>query len=65
MPARTCSATRLLVKKPRHTIAATNCWANGFIALKALPMPAGSSSGSTKYQKKSCTSSGTLRNIST
>ena len=45
MPARTCSATRAAVKKPRHSTAGTNDAHGGGICLIAVAERAGSSSG--------------------
>ena len=56
MPARTCSAIRAEVKKPSANTTSTKpgtCWNGGNIV------------GTTKYQRKICTSSGMLRNSST
>ena len=56
MPERTCSATRAEVKKPRARITRTS---GGTDAMK------GNTAGTTKYQRKTCTSKGMLRNTST
>jgi hypothetical protein len=64
MPARTCSATRAEVKKPRHSAAVTNSLA-GMSCLTHRPQSGGSNSGTTKNQRNICTSSGMLRNSST
>lgn len=65
MPARTCSAIRADVKKPRPITAGTNEPHGGAICFSASPSALGRSSGSTKYQRKSWTSSGMLRKSST
>src|SRR3546814_11011000 len=65
IPARTCSATREDVYKPRHTTAVTKIPQGGGICLIMAPSDAGRISGTTKYHKNICTSSGILRNSST
>src|SRR3546814_5032317 len=65
IPARTCSATREDVYKPRHTTAVTKIPQGGGICLIMAPSDAGRISGTTKYHKNISTSSGILRNSST
>jgi hypothetical protein len=64
MPARTCSATRAEVNRPRQRTAETNCaFAGSVWTIQALS--GGMNSGTTKYQRNICTSSGMLRKSST
>ena len=63
MPARSCTATRADMNSPTP-IAAVQNGALG-ICFSHSPAARGSSSGSTKNQRNSCTSSGMLRKNST
>ena len=56
MPALTCSATRAEVNRPSARITSS---------VDGTPCSTGNTPGTTKYQRKICTSSGTLRNNST
>lgn len=62
MPAASCTATRGAMYSPRPTTAVKNELSGN--CLIQSPQALGSSSGMTKYQRKSCISSGTLRKIS-
>src|SRR5215472_16272044 len=64
MPARTCSAIRAEVNSPRHRTAETNCALAGSVCTIQL-LSGGMNSGTTKYQRNICTSSGMLRKNST
>ena len=64
MPARTCSATRAEVNNPRHSTAETNCAFAGLVCTIQL-FSGGMNSGTTKYHRNICTSSGMLRKNST
>ncbi|MCY1345089.1 hypothetical protein D9M69_311410 [compost metagenome] len=66
MPVRTCSQTRAAVNRPRHTTTLTKAEVSGARpSLNQSCSGCGSRSGTRKYQRNSCTSSGTLRKIST
>ena len=66
MPVRTCSQTRAAVNRPRQMITLINAEVVGLRScLNHSCSPSGNRSGTRKYQMKSCTSNGTLRNSST
>ena len=64
MPARTCSAMRAEVNRPRQIVAVKNSLA-GISCLTHSDRLRGRSSGTTKNQRNIWTSRGMLRNSST